>query len=108
VGEELAGYSPREREAFGAFGVAAAGWGLTPHLTVTAAEGGIAYGVEIRSARLADGRLVASLCNHRREPVPVVLRREGTPVGGVHLQSGRALEPSFAVPVLQPLLVEVR
>jgi hypothetical protein len=108
VGEELAGYSPRDRGTFEALCAAAAGWGLTPQLTVTDAGGRLAYGVEIRSARLADGRLVASLCNHRREPLPVVLRREGAPVGGTHRQSGRPLEPSFTVPVLAPLLVEVR
>ena len=108
LGEELAGYTGRDPGVFAALCAAAAGWGLTPRLALTDAGGAPVYGVEIRSAALADGRLVASLCNHLREPVPVVLRRDGEPVASTHLQTGRRLEAAFSAPVLEPLLVEVR
>jgi len=108
LGEELAGNGPQDRELFAGLCAAAPTWGLVPRLGLTDGQGQPVYGVEIRSARLADGRLVASVCNHTREPVSVVLRRDGVPVGGRHLQSGRPLEATFAAPVLQPVLVEVR
>lgn len=108
IGEELPGYGSRGRDGFARFCAAAAGWSLSPVLAATAPDGRPVYGVETRSARLPGGRLVASLCNHTREPAAVVLRREGAPVASVHRQSGRPLEPSFVVPVLEPMLVEVR
>jgi hypothetical protein len=108
LGEELPGYGAKDRGTFAAFWAAAAAWELSPALTVTETDGKPAYGVEIRSAMAPGERLVASLCNHTREPRTVVLRRRGTPVASTKLQSGRPLEPEVQLPVLRPVLLQVR
>lgn len=108
VGEPFVGYGPDEREVFAKLTAAAAGLGLTPVLTLSAADGQAVYGVEIRSAVLPDGRCVASVCNHTRDAQAVVLRRAGQPVAATNLTSGVALEAAFTAPVLRPLLVQVR
>jgi hypothetical protein len=108
LGEELAGYSARDRGTFNSFCTAAAAWGLSPALTVTEADGQPAYGVEIRSAMAPGERLVAALCNHTREPRTIVLRRGNVPVASTNLQSGRPQEPALTLPVLQPMLLQAR
>lgn len=107
IGDELAGYGPDERGLFATFVAAAAAWGLAPALTLSGADGQPAYGVEIRSGAMPDGRLVASICNHTREEQTVVLRRHGTPVAALNLTTGTALEPAFPAPVLRPFMIQV-
>ncbi|HNX33390.1 MAG TPA: beta-galactosidase [Kiritimatiellia bacterium] len=81
-------------------------WGLPPALRVVDTQGRPVFGVEIRAARLGDGR-VASVCNHLREPKVVTLAGV-TDAPMTDLITGKRLEPTFTVEPMVPLLLQMR
>ncbi|MBN2451400.1 MAG: beta-galactosidase [Lentisphaeria bacterium] len=106
-GHAVDGLDLPELEAFKAFREASLGWGLATPLRVLAADGMPPYGLEVRSVRLADGRRVAAVCNHRRESVEVILHADGNPTPSRDLIALKRQEPGFSVEPLRPLLLEV-
>lgn len=83
----------------------AAAWSLPTVLKLEDASGKPAFGVEIRSVPLGDGR-VASVCNHLREPRTVTL----TGAAGktlTDLITGKKLGATFTAEPMTPLLIQV-
>ena len=80
-------------------------WPLPAALQLVEASGKPAFGVEIRSASTGDG-LVASVCNHLREPKTVTLAG----VNGKSLTdliTGKRLGAAFTAEPMTPLLIRV-
>jgi hypothetical protein len=81
-------------------------WPLPAALQLLNAAGKPAFGIEIRSAPYDDG-LVASVCNHLREPEAVTLfGAAGKSL--TELITGKTLGPTFTVEPMTPLLIRVR
>ena len=84
----------------------ASGWQLPAALQLLDASGKPAFGVEIRSAPCSGG-LVASVCNHLRNPQAVTLTSHGgKPI--VDLITGKALDATFTAEPMTPLLLSVK
>ncbi len=82
----------------------AAAWGLPPAPQVTDAAGRPLFGVEIRSAPYQGG-VVASVCNHLREPQFISLA--GLPAGSrIELVTGRTLDDTVTAEPMVPLLIK--
>jgi len=80
-------------------------WPLPAALQLVEASGKPAFGVELRSASTGDG-LVASVCNHLREPKTVTLAG----VNGKSLTdliTGKRLGAAFTAEPMTPLLIRV-
>ena len=97
-----------EEIEFEAFLSLASQWPLERTLFLQDGKGDPVYGVEIRSVLLSDGRRLASVSNHLRDPVFVTLTRDGTPCGSKDLVHDKDMPPTFEIEPLHPLLLEVR
>ncbi|MFA7052548.1 MAG: beta-galactosidase [Kiritimatiellia bacterium] len=96
---------PRDARAlFPLLTARAAAWGLPPAPQVTDAAGRPLFGVEIRSTPYQGG-VVASVCNHLREPQAISLA--GLPAGArTELITGRALGDTVTAEPMVPLLIK--
>ena len=80
--------------------------GIKPLAELRDEQGKPVWGVELRAAK-ADGALVVNLANYLRKPQRVRLVEDGKIVAGTDLVSGRKVNDLFAVPSLQPMLIQV-
>jgi len=80
--------------------------GTTPLAELRDERGEPVWGVELRAAK-ADGTLVVNLANYLRKPQRVRLVVDGEIVAGTDLVSGRKVNDLFALPSLQPMLIQV-
>jgi len=80
--------------------------GLEPGWRLAGERGQAPWGVEFRTARLGNRRLLNAV-NYLKRPRRVMLVADGKPARGRDLISGREVGPTLDLAPLQPVLVEV-
>ena len=82
-------------------------WGLRPAVELRGADQRPVWGVEWRSAATREGTVV-DLCNYRKEPVAVVLTRDGRPVAAQDVLSGKRVDSPLTLTPLEVRLLKTR
>ncbi len=82
-------------------------WNLHPALELREAGQQPAWGVEWRSAEMAQGTVV-NLCSYRKEPVTAVLMRGGQPTAAQDVLTGRPLDGPLVLAPLEVRLLKLR
>jgi hypothetical protein len=79
---------------------------LRPLAGVQTLDGKPAWGVEYLAVR-HDGRILVNLCNYLRQTQKCHILRDGKPVAGKDLISGKPFPAHLELPSLKPMLIEV-
>lgn len=82
-------------------------WDLRPTLELREAGQRATWGVEWRSAEIAQGTVV-NLCNYRKEPTTAVLMRDGRPVAAQDVLTGQPVEGPLTLAPLEVQLLRLR